>query len=394
VSPDRPTPGLRAARAALGWSQSAAALELSALGHRRAVSIAAPPSLKSLLSRWENGHAQPEPHYRELLAELYGRTPAELGIADAGDPPEAGSAADRLRAAVAAAAVPDTASPGLWQAQLELATRLDDEFGVAGTGDLVPALVEQLDRRLVHALTPRDREAAATVLAGASALAAAQALDRAEHDTAWRYGDRARTAAVTARRPVAVAVALAGMAAVLVDAGEPAAAVTLLEHAPADGPPAAARIAAALGQAWAAQGRAASARAAFVTAFSEAEQALLGGLPPSGPTPAAPSRRIDLARSAGPVIELSDLHRAHGGALVALGDPAATGPLHQALDARPRSARHRAGLHADLAVTLSAEDPDAAADHAREARALAVRIGSRRLSARLAGPPIDGAVRR
>jgi transcriptional regulator with XRE-family HTH domain len=380
---DRPQEGtaLREARAARGWSQSEAAREIVALGRSRGIPVAAAPSLKTLLSRWENARAQPEPQYRALLAALYGRSAEDLGIADVPAGPAPGSGAERLRAAVAAAALPDG---GHWQAQLDAIQQLDARFGVAGAGTLATALVEQLEDRRAHSLTPATREAASGVLAGAAALAGAQALDRGEPEVAWRLGDRARAAAVEAGSPVAEAAALAGMAAALVEAGDAAAAVTLLETAPASGPLAAtARLAAALGHARAASGDAAAAGAAFTKAFGATGSA---ADPETEAAPEPASLRVDAVRPAISVA-LADLHRRHGHALVALGDPAAAGPLHTALSAGPRTARHRAALHADLARALAAEHPTEAAEHARTARAIALRIGSVLIPNRLAGAP-------
>lgn len=367
---------LREARAARGWSQSEAARKLVALGGRRAVVVAAAPSLKTLLSRWENGHAQPEPQYRTLLADIYGRSVEELGIDDAGGGSAHGTGAERLRAAVAAAAVPDD---GSWRAQLEAIVRLDAEFGVAGSGALAPTLVEQLEGRLVHALTPGARDAAARALTGAAALACAQALDRGDPDAAWRFGERARTAAVESERPVAAAAGMAGMAAALIEAGDADAAVTLLEHAPTGGPPAAtARVAAALGHAQAARGEAAATGRAFARAFSSIERA------GQAATPAAV--RVDAVRPVAD-FELAEMHRRHGHALVALGDPEAATPLRLALAAGPRTARHRAALHADLALALAAGHAAEAAEHARSARVIALRIGSVRIPKQLAAAP-------
>ena len=87
---------------------------------------------------------------------------------------------------------------------------------------------------LVHTLPRRPGPELAALLAEAAALAGAQALDRPAHDQAWhryrpgprgRRGRRDRPA-----RPVRRA-RVAGQAAVLVDVGEPAAAVQLLEQA-------------------------------------------------------------------------------------------------------------------------------------------------------------------
>ncbi|MHA6617116.1 hypothetical protein [Pseudonocardia sp. DLS-67] len=355
--------GLRAARAARGWSQSQAARELAALAGSSGAPVAGAASLKTLLSRWENGHSVPEPQYRALLGELYDRTPVELGIAGPPADPDAAGAPARLRAALAAAGAVDGAALDLWREQLDVATRLDDELGTTGAGEVVRALVERLDHTVQHMIDPSRRTAVATVLAAAAILAGTQELDRGRPDLAWHRYLRARTAAAEAGQPGLLADAYAGQAAVLVDAGEPAAAELLLQAAEAELPhPARALLAGARAAAAAALGDAAGARRAIAVA--------------------------DIAAPTVPV-ELGDLHRWHGHALTVLHDPAAAEPLRRALAAAPRSVRHRAAVHADLALTLAVEHPRDSADHARAARELAERIGSARTEARLAAlrPP-------
>ncbi|HYH28931.1 MAG TPA: helix-turn-helix transcriptional regulator [Pseudonocardia sp.] len=354
--------GLRAARVARGWSQSEAARELVALARAGGVPIAEAASLKTLLSRWENAHAVPDPQYRALLGELYGRTPAELGIGGPPSDPDAAGSRGRLRAALAAAADVDGATLGLWREQLDVATRLDDELGAAGAGELVRAMVERLDDTVRHVIGEPARAAVAAVLAPAAALAGAQELDRGRPDLAWLRYHQARTAASEAGMLDEVAAAAAGQAAVLVDVDEAAAAVTLLESVEPDlRPGARVPLAAARAIALAASGDTAAARLAI--------DAVL---------PA----RLDAVRPR-PAVELADLERWHGHTLATLGDTAAVGPLQRALAAPPRSVRHRAALHADLALTLADEHPEDAAHHARAARDLAERIGSERTQARL-----------
>jgi transcriptional regulator with XRE-family HTH domain len=350
--------GLRAARAARGWSQSEAARELAALARSSGAPVAGAASLKTLLSRWENGHAVPEPQYRALLGALYGRTPVELGIAGPRADPEAAAAPARFRAALAAAAVVEGAALDLWREQLDVATRLDDELGTTGAGEVVRALLDRLDETAQHTITPSRRAAVAALLAPAAILAGAQELDRGRPDLAWQRYLQARTAAAEAGHPEAVADASAGLATVLVDVGEPAAAGALLEAAEAELPaPTRARLAGAQAATAAALGDVAGARRAIAVADA-----------------AAPTLAV----------ELVDLHRWHGHALAVLGDPAAAQPLRRALAAPPRSVRHRAAVHADLALTLARAHPDDAASHARTARELAERIGSARTQARLA----------
>jgi transcriptional regulator with XRE-family HTH domain len=362
--------GLRAARAARGWSQSQAARELAALAGASGAPVAGAASLKTLLSRWENGHAVPEPQYRTLLSEIYGRTPAELGIAGPPADPETTGAPARLRAALAVAAAVDEAALELWREQLHVAIRLDDELGSAGAGELVRALVERLDETVRHLIGPSRRAAVAAVLAPAATLAGAQELDRGRPDLAWQRYDCARTAAGEAGLPDAVADAVAGQATVLVDIGEASRAVALLDAAEPELP-------------HTTRPRLAGARAGAAAALGDADSALRAI--------AAASERpswVDVAELA-VAVELADLHRWHGHALAVLGDPAAAAPLRRALSAPPRSVRHRAAVHADLALALAPEHPQDAAHHARAARELAERIGSARTEARLAAlrPP-------
>jgi len=74
------TTPLQAARRARGWSQSRMAWELIKLAERKKIKhIASAASLKTQISRWENGHVTPD-YYQALLCELLKATPGELGF--------------------------------------------------------------------------------------------------------------------------------------------------------------------------------------------------------------------------------------------------------------------------------------------------------------------------
>lgn len=346
---------------------------------RRGGPEASAASLKTQLSRWENGHAVPDAVYRELLAELYDRTAHELGLVSS--VPERGDGADRLRAALVSAASSADATLRLWEEQLALAHRLDDEMGAAGAEGVVGALVDHLTHALDHTVAAEERVALAGMLCSAAVLAGAQSLDRGDPEAAWRHHVVARAAAAESRSPTHHALAIAGQCEVLGEIGMAEAALQLLGgDNPADQPAARARLAAARAAGHAALGNGHDAR----RALDDATRALDG----AGYAPPV----VDVVRGRdAPEIELVDLHRWRGHALAALRDPAAVEPLRDALDARLRSIRHRALVHADLARALaSAGRAGDAAQHASAARRLAMRIGSVRVPSLLDTLPPGG----
>jgi transcriptional regulator with XRE-family HTH domain len=73
------TTPLQAARHAEGWSQARAVWELMRLAKRKGTKVASAASLKTQLSRWENGHVTPD-YYQALLCELFRSAPGELGF--------------------------------------------------------------------------------------------------------------------------------------------------------------------------------------------------------------------------------------------------------------------------------------------------------------------------
>ena len=366
---------LRAARTARGWSQSRAAAELLALARVRGTPVASAASLKTLLSRWENGHSVPDPQYRSLFVDLYGRSPVELGL---DRPPDPAAATGReLAEALAQARAAHERGIDLWRRQLGLARELDDELGVAGAGELVSAQLDQLTDRLLHTVDRAARKELAAVLADVAALAGDQALDRVRPDLAWRCYDRSRQAALQAELPEAAAVALAGQVATLIDIDAAATAIELLDEAASDPTPVRWQLAMALARA--AAGEPEQSHAAVAAAAQRVERTRVD--------------RVD--RRDVPPVELGELHRCQGRVLVTLTDPAAVEPLEQALATAPRSTRHRAAVHADLALALHDHRPGEAAHHATMARRLAAGIGSERIRARLAvlGSPDGRATR-
>ncbi len=74
---------LKVARAARGWSQTRLVHEIGRRAQAAGFAVMSQPSLRTALSRWENGHVVPDGVYRRLLREIYGLTDAELGLTPA-----------------------------------------------------------------------------------------------------------------------------------------------------------------------------------------------------------------------------------------------------------------------------------------------------------------------
>ena len=72
---------LRQARIELGWSQSRLIAELQRQARSLGKTLPPASSLKTQVSRWENGHKTPDAFHQRLFAMTYRRSPEELGIA-------------------------------------------------------------------------------------------------------------------------------------------------------------------------------------------------------------------------------------------------------------------------------------------------------------------------
>ena len=88
--------------------------------------VMSPASLKTKLSRWENGHEQVSlAEYRRLFRDIYGRTNEELGF-----PPDDGNdEAEELIAQLTIARTVDAGTVELFRQQVEQARHVDRQFG-------------------------------------------------------------------------------------------------------------------------------------------------------------------------------------------------------------------------------------------------------------------------
>ncbi len=330
--------------------------------------IANKASLKTKLSRWENGKEHPSEIYRRLFREIYGRTSAELGFPE--EPEEEPEAAE-LRSRLAVARTLDQQTVEVFRHQVDHARHIDRRFGALTQLDQLRTQIDQVQQFLTYRVGPQ-RPALAGVLVEASTLAGWQALDRAAVGQAWTHYERAKAAAREAESVALLAHATAEQAFVLIDLDETTAAVDQLAHARSIAnctatPLLRAWLAAAHGETLAAAGHADDARRAFDTA--------------SDLLPADP---ID---STLPFLFLGDSHldRWRGNALARVGAPDAIDQLTAALTRLPADfVRARTGLLVDLAFAhAAAGDRDAALTYARQAHRLAAQIKSDRQQRRL-----------
>jgi len=366
---------LQTVRKTLGYSAARVLDDLIHRAGRRNIPIMGPASLKTKMSRWENGHELPSEPYRRLLREVYGRTNAELGFPDERD---ADPEADELRARLAMARAVDRVTVQVFLRQVNDARQVDRRFGGVTLLEQLRSHIEHVTLLLSHAAPGGTRNTLAAGLTEACTLAGWQALDRNAVGQAWQHYERAKTASREAGSAALLAHATAEQALVLTDLGETAAAVEQLAHARLTDRKTTlllrAWLAAAHGEGLAAAGRRDDALRAFDTA--------------------AALRPVETADPALPYLFLGDPHldRWRGHALARLGDPHAIDGLTEALARLPDSfTRARVGLLVDLAFALAAaDDREACLDHARQARRLATQIKSDRHQRRLSSLVLPG----
>jgi len=366
------TTKLQQARAARGWSQARLIRELQTTAKRDGFVLPAAESLRGQVSRWENGHVQPDEEYRRLLRLIYGLDDTGLGLSAAPSRPPAPLAdCDQLRSRLAGAGRVDLELLQLLDEQTDRVRRLVRTLGAPALLEQMRGHIRQVQALLTHSVLDRDRRPLAAILADAAALAGWQALDVGDPAQAWNFHEVARRAALESGSPCLQAHAMGEHAFVLLDLGQPIQAVALLEEAKTLIPLVPARMRswlhAAGAEAHAAAGQAAQAR----DEMDAAERHL-------------PEHTDD---GGTPYLSLDPVHLARwrGHTLTRLSDSSAVPVLTEALSHLDGSfARAEAGLRCDLAVALrQRNDVDGAAEHIRNARSLALQTGSLRQLRRL-----------
>ncbi|MCI3276271.1 XRE family transcriptional regulator [Streptomyces cylindrosporus] len=334
------------------------------------------------VSEWENGKRTISDRYAEILRRLLGVTDVELrGGADAVALPVA-DGYDELLSRIDSASSVGESMVQAFNAQTELLRTMDRQLGAAGLVDQMTGHLAALEDALNFAVLPSTRRPVALALAGASTLAAWQAIDSGAVERAWRHYELAKRAAHDAEAPMYLAHAMAEQAYVLCEAGRPALGVELVRDAQRslgqDGSP---RLRAWL---YAAEAELCAHVPGMADDCRRALDTAMATIPPG-----SEDRDPDMLS-----IFLNGAHltRWQGNVLALLGDDDAVTSLYSALEvADPTFVRAKAGLHTDLAQAhVARAEYDDAHTHLRQARLLASRTGSVRqrrrvdlLSARL-----------
>lgn len=373
--------GLRSARTARGWSQERLVREIEQYARKNVTDVASTASLRVYVSEWENGKRTLSDRYAGILRKLLGVTDAELRGAVPAPVAASVDGYDELLSRIDAAGSVGESMVQAFNDQTELLRTMDRQRGAAGLVDQMTGHLAALEDALNFAVLPSARRPVALALAGASTLAAWQAIDSGAVERAWRHYELAKRAAHDAEAPMYLAHAMAEQAYVLCEAGRPALGVDLVRDARRT------------------VGHSGSARLRAWLHAAEAEMCAYAGMPDDS------RRALDAALAiipAGPEdrdpdmlsIFLNGTHLARwqGNVLAMLGDSDAVTSLYRALeDMDPSFVRARAGLHTDLAhAHLTRAEYDDAHTHLRQARLLAGRTSSVRqrrrvdmLSARL-----------
>lgn len=336
------------------------------------IPVMTPTSLKTNLSRWENGRTTASATYQRLFRDIYGLINEELGFPPA--PEDNEDEVEELRSRLTIARTVDAGTVALFRQQVETARHVDRRFGGITVLDELRSQIAQIERLLDYSTMRGQREALAGVLTEAAALAGWEALDRNAIRQSWDHHERAKAGAREAGSPLLLAHSLAQQAFILIDIGEVDAAVEQLGEARAlaeNTAPALLRawLAAAHGEGLAADGQ----RDQALRAFDVADKLL-----PVDPV------NVDL-----PFLFLAGGHldRWRGNAMSKLGEPDAIDQLSNALPLVPSDfTRAKAAILADLAYAYAAAgDREAALSHARQAKRLAMQIKSDRQLRRLNG---------
>jgi tetratricopeptide (TPR) repeat protein len=362
---------LRRTRGEFGWKVPRLIAALRRGAAQVGMTLGTDKSLKTTISRHENGRVSPGEEWRRLYRLAYGRTDEELGFLDAA-PVSASSPADDLRHRIATARRVDMGLIRQMQQQVHHIRLLDRRLGAPSLLEQTRTVIATLTELVTYSLRPSVRMALSAVLADAGALAAWQALDVGAVQQAWGHYETAKTAAREADSPVLLAHAMGEQVYTLHDLGRLTDALSLVRGARS----LVSRTGPRLLLCWL---DAVEAETQAVLADEQCHRTL---------ERSAALLPVDANDPALPFIALNEAHHARwrGHCLAQVGDAAAIDHLTTALDQMDASfVRAAAGLRCDLAQALANRgERDEARKHLISARLLANQVGSVRQRRRIA----------
>ncbi|WP_017540815.1 helix-turn-helix domain-containing protein [Nocardiopsis halophila] len=357
---------IRNARKARGWSQERLIREIQDRAASKALAVASKSSLKVYVSEWENGRRTVSSPYKEILRTVLGMTDDEL-FPEQDLPITAVDGYDELLERLESARTVSKTVVETLNSQTELLRTVDRQMGAAQLVDQMGAHIKTLNEALTFAVLPQDRRPIAEALAGASSLAAWQALDVGAIERAWRHYELAKTSAREAEEPKFLVHAMGEQAYVLVDSGKPDLALQLAQEAVRQ-----------------AEGKVSPRLMAWLYAAEAEFQALNGDLAACHERLGQAERTMpadDLLRDPDmPSIFLTSNHltRWRGHTLALAGDDQAVTDLYGVLEAMdPTFTRAEAGVRSNLAhAHLVRKEYAEAMSQLQKARLLANRTGS------------------
>ncbi|MDK1477048.1 XRE family transcriptional regulator [Streptomyces sp. 549] len=290
------------------------------------------------VSEWENGKRPISDRYAAILRQLLGATDPELRGVPAAVAPSMAEGYDELLSRIDAASSVSQSMVKSFNDQTELLRTMDRQMGASSLVDQMSGHLAALEDALNFAVLPDARRPVALALAGASTLAAWQAIDSGAVERAWRHYELAKRAARDAEAPMYLAHAMAEQAYVLCEAGRPTLGVEVIRDAQrtlgrAGSPRLRAWLYAAEAELCAQAGMADQCRRAL-----DAAEASI----PPGPQDRDPDMLSIFLNGA-------HLARWRGNILAQLGDDEAVSSLYDALEVvDPTFVRAQAGLLCDL----------------------------------------------
>lgn len=362
---------IQAARLDRDWSQGRLLRELERSAGTQGITLMSSASLRTAISRWENGHVAPTPPYRGLLCQLLGLAEEDL-IRPQLLAPARDDEAEDLRRRITHSARLDAETIDLLRRETEQLRRADRELGATLLSDQMRSHLSRLKESLCASISHAKRRPLAAELADAASLAGWQALDLGHIRAAWTLHETAALAATEADDPSLAAHARGQQAFALLDIAEPQMALSLLSETIQDATGVPPRM-----SSWLYAARAEAAAAAGADKLCRVDlEAAEDALPSGASDPDLPYICLDAVH----------LSRWRGHTLARLGDLQAIETLEAALKTMsPDFQRATGGLHVDLAVAYaSAGSGQDSRRHALAARSTIARTGSVRQRMRLA----------